>query len=171
MNIMLKKIIILFFSFSIILIFTGCRSEGKTDLPLFIEKFNKNYGEEKIAEDNMLIHDNTFYFFLPADSSENSEVLFTLTESDDKEICECGISVIKDVEINTDEFKAIFTSAFCSMTGEDKNKAFEIFDSLSLDDKDTYTKNKNVIKEVNKYKVDLISNDAGTGVYIYKASE
>lgn len=171
MNIILKKIIILFFSSTIIFIFTGCRSEGKTDLPLFIEKFNENYGEEKITEDNMLIHDDTFYFFLPVDSSESGEMLFTLTENGDKEIYECGISVIKDVEINTDEFKKIFTSAFCSMTGEDKAKASEIFDSLSLDNKDTYTKNKSVVKEINKYKIDLINNDAGTGVYIYNASE
>jgi len=57
------------------------------------------------------------------------------------------------------------------MTNKDEKKAEEILESLSPDEINTYTKGKNIIKSADKYKVDLISNEAGTGVYIYRASE
>ena len=65
MSIAAKRTIILFYVSVFIIILSGCKSEGKYDLPLFIKSFNENYGEEKIKEENMLIHDNTFYFFCP----------------------------------------------------------------------------------------------------------
>lgn len=77
--------------------------------------------------------------------------------------------ILKKITILLFSFLIILIFAGCR--SEDKTEASEIFDSLSLNDKDAYNKNKNIVKDVNKYKVDLISNDAGTGVYIYKASE
>lgn len=171
MSIAAKRTIILFYVSAFIIILSGCKSEGKYDLPLFIKSFNENYGEEKIKEENMLIHDNTFYFFLPSGSPSAGEILLTVSENKNKEIYECGISVIRDVKTDTDEFKKIFSSTFCSMTNKDEKKAEEILESLSPDEINTYTKGKNIIKSADKYKVDLISNEAGTGVYIYRASE
>ncbi len=77
--------------------------------------------------------------------------------------------ILKKITILLFSFLIILIFAGCRSEG--KTEATEIFDSLSLNDKDAYNKNKNIVKDVNKYKVDLISNDAGTGVYIYKASE
>lgn len=182
MNKPAKKTIILFFAFFSVLLLTGCRSVGKTNLPSFIEKFNNSYGEEKINEKDMLIKDNTYYFFLPAGRVLDGEILLTLSENDDGEIYECGISVIKDVEIKNDEFKDIFIAAFCSVTKENKEKAVEVLNSVldskeesnksqKSDNKKSDNKNKNIIKEVNNYKVDFIDNEAGSGVYIYKDSE
>lgn len=166
-----KKTIILFFAFFSVLLLTGCRSVGKTNLPSFIEKFNNSYGEEKISEKDMLIQGDTYYFFLPAGRAPDGEILLTLSENNDGEIYECGISVIKDAEIKNDEFKDIFIAAFCSVTKEDKEKAIEVLNSVWDTSDNKKSDNKNIIKEVNNYKVDFIDNEVGSGVYIYKDSE
>ena len=53
MSIAAKRTIILFYVSVFIIILSGCKSEGKYDLPLFIKSFNENYGEEKIKEENI----------------------------------------------------------------------------------------------------------------------
>lgn len=153
-----------------ILVLSGCTYTGRNDLGLYITNFNSvANGDLQIKSEEIVLHtdeetkENTYYLFFPADEGE---YMITLNENVDGDIYKCGICIISSIDVDPETVENLFTSELFALKNVSNKTACEIFEELKLDDTSTYTKTNNVTKETDQFTVDLIVNEAGTGIYI-----
>ncbi len=155
-----------------ILVLTGCTYTGRNDLGLYIENHNSVIGEDlRIEEENLILHpneetkENTYYIFYPANN--DAEYMISLNENADGDIYKCGICIISSIDVEPDIIKDIFIAESFALKNISKSSASQIFEDLKLDKKDTYSQTDTTIKETDEYTVEVIVNEAGTGIYLY----
>ncbi len=155
-----------------ILVLTGCTYTGRNDLGLYINNFNSVCPEDlQIEEENLILHtdeetkENTYYIFYPANN--DAEYMITLNENADTDIYKCGICIISSIDVEPDIIEDIFLSEAFALKNMSETSASQIFKDLKLDNEETYTQTNSIIKETDECTVELIVNQAGTGIYIY----
>lgn len=155
-----------------ILVLTGCTYTGRNDLGLYINNYNSACPEDlQIKEENLVLHtdektkENTYYIFYP--TGEDGEYMITLNENVDGDIYKCGICIISSIDVEPQTIEDIFISESFALKNLSTSSAKQLFEDLKLDKKDTYTKTNSTAVETDEYTVELIVNQAGTGIYIY----
>lgn len=168
----MKKKISLIIPLIYILILTGCTYTGRNDLGLYLNNYNSVTTEElQIKEENLILHsdeesnENTYYIFYPANN--DAEYMVVLNENADSDIYKCGICIISSIDVDPDIIKDIFISEAFALKNMSKMSASKIFEDLRLDKTETYSQTTDVVKETDECTVELIVNQAGTGIYIY----
>lgn len=109
--------------------------------------------------------ENTYYIFYPANN--DAEYMITLNENVDGDIYKCGICIISSIDVEPQTIEDIFISESFALKNLSTSSAKQLFEDLKLDKKDTYTKTNSTAVETDEYTVELIVNQAGTGIYIY----
>ncbi len=155
-----------------ILVLSGCTYTGRNDLGLYIENHNSVIQEDlKIYEENLILHtneetkENTYYIFYPANN--DAEYMIALNENVDGDIYKCGICIISSIDVEPDIIENIFIAESFALKNISETSARKLFKDLKLDKDDTYLKTDTIIKETDECTVELIVNEAGTGIYIY----
>lgn len=122
-----------------------------------------------IQTEELLVHDNTYYAFFPSDN--NGEYMVTISEDEDGEVYECGICIVESIPVDVNFIESLFSAELYSLYNVPREKASKIFKSLKLNEAATYSETATLKKSTSDFIVEVIVNNAGTGIYIYEASK
>lgn len=163
-----RKYLLLITLILITFMFTSCTYIGRNNIELFSKKFNDYSTDELTLDENNLVinkEQKSYYYFFPA-SGEN-EYLLSLFEDSNKEIYEFGICIMSNSPKDVKTIEEIFNSAFQALISTQKETPSP-FSEIPLNDKGEIKNPTNKTIEHDLYNINILVNDAGTGIYVVK---